>query len=352
MNETGIDCLIIGCGLSGSVIARTLAEKYGKRVLVWERRDHIGGNMFDYVDEHGILVHKYGPHSFHTNNKSLYDYICRFGDWKPYYLTCMAQIDGKNTLTPFNFSTNDTYFAHKKGEKIKRQLLCCYPNRKKIAIVELLQNPDELIKEYANFLFEKDYKPYTDKQWGILPSQLDVSIFERVPVYLSYVSTYYDDLYQFMPAISYSNYFQKLLDHPNIHVELGIDANEHIKIHSSCNELFIDGIICKKLVVYTGALDELFAGAEGVLPYRSLFFEWKHDKIDSFQDAPVVVYPQADGYTRITEYNKIPLQKVNGTTYAVEYPIPYDIKNNEPYYPILTEKGQLQYKTYKKWQMK
>mgnify|MGYP005648678375 FL=1 len=105
-------------------------------------------------------------------------------------------------------------------------------------------------------------------------------------------------------------------------------------------------------MVYTGALDELFAGAEGVLPYRSLFFEWKHDKIDSFQDAPVVVYPQADGYTRITEYNKIPLQKVNGTTYAVEYPIPYDIKNNEPYYPILTEKGQLQYKTYKKWQMK
>ena len=170
-----MDCLIVGCGLSGSVIARHLAEQ-GQSVEMWERRDHIGGNMYDYVDEHGLLVQKYGPHTFHTTNKELYDYICQFEQWQDYKLTCGAVWDGKYTPTPFNFTTIDTFYPREEAERLKQKLTAAFAEGKTATVLEVLQHPDQDIREYAEYLFRNDYAPYTAKQWGISPEEIDPSV--------------------------------------------------------------------------------------------------------------------------------------------------------------------------------
>ncbi len=343
-----MDCLVIGCGLSGSVVARYLAD-LGIKVTIWERRNHIGGNMFDYVDEYGILVHKYGPHTFHTNNKALIEYIRRFGEWEEYKLTCMAEIDGKTTPTPFNFQTIDDYYPIEEANELKRRIREAFGNRETTTVVELLEHSDEMIRGYAKFLFDKDYSLYTAKQWGVPLSEIDPSVLKRVPLRFSYDVGYFDDKYQVMPKVSYTDFFKKLLDHSNISLVLNVEALERLSISDDGQNLLIDGNIADFPVVYTGALDELFGCTEGKLPYRSLRFEWVHEDIDNFQDAPVVAYPQAENFTRITEYKKLPVQKVNGTTYAVEYSQPYELGiKAEPYYPVLTEKSQRLYKKYRR----
>lgn len=340
-----MDVLVIGCGLTGSVIARFLAEKLNKKVVIWERRNHIGGNMYDYYDEHNILVHKYGPHTFHTNNKALYDYICHFAEWKEYKLTCMAYVNGKFTPTPFNFKTIDDYFIESEAADLKERIKKVFAGRDTATVLEVLNCSDEKIRAYAQFLFDNDYSLYTAKQWGVPASEIDPSVLKRVPLRFSYDVGYFDDKYQVMPADTYTDFFKNLLNHPNIKVETGVEALEHLKIEGK--EILIDGKAQNIPVIYTGALDELFGLSEGELPYRSLRFEWKYENIDSKQDAPVVAYPQAEGFTRITEYKKLPVQNVKGTTYAVEYPLTYNETGKmEPYYPVLTENSQNIYKKY------
>lgn len=341
-----MDYLVIGCGLSGAVVARHLAER-GRQVTIWERRDHIGGNMYDYVDEHGFLVQKYGPHTFHTKKKELYDYMCRFGRWQDYKLTCGAAWGGKYTPTPFNFTTIDTFYPAEKAELLKEKLKKAFSGRDTATVVEVLAHPDEDIRGYAEFLFQNDYAPYTAKQWGVSPSEIDPSVLKRVPLRFSYEEGYFDDPYQVMPEQSFSHFFQNLLDHPNIHVELGVEALDHIQIRN--DRIFLDGAPLEIPVVYTGALDELFGGIYGRLPYRSLRFEWKYEDKESLQDAPVVAYPQEVGYTRITEYKKLPVQTGTGTSYALEYPLTYqEGTQQEPYYPVLTEQSQQQYEQYRR----
>ena len=341
-----MEYLVVGCGLSGAVIARHLAEK-GKKVTIWERRDHIGGNMYDYVDEHGILVQKYGPHTFHTKNKELFDYMCQYEQWDDYKLTCGAVWDGKYTPTPFNFTTIDTFYSLEQAEKLKGKLKKEYGNRSTATVVEVLQHPDEDIRGYAEYLFQNDYAPYTAKQWGVSPSKIDPSILKRVPLRFSYEVGYFDDAYEVMPRHSFTSFFEKLITHPNIRVELNVEALQRISVQDG--HLYLDGKILKNtVVVYTGALDELFGGIYGWLPYRSLRFDWKYSDQESLQEAPVVAYPQEKGFTRITEYKKLPVQDVKGTTYAVEYPLPYtEGEKQEPYYPVLTEESQQQYAKYK-----
>lgn len=340
-----MDALVIGCGLTGSVIARFLAEKLNKKVVIWERRNHIGGNMYDYYDEHNILVHKYGPHTFHTNNKELYDYICHFVEWKEYKLTCMAYVNGKFTPTPFNFKTIDDYFIESEAADLKERIKKVFAGRDTATVLEVLNCSDEKIRAYAQFLFDNDYSLYTAKQWGVPASEIDPSVLKRVPLRFSYDVGYFDDKYQVMPADTYTDFFKNLLNHPNIKVETGVEALEHLRIEGK--EILIDGKAQNIPVIYTGALDELFGLSEGKLPYRSLRFEWKYENIDSKQDAPVVAYPQAEGFTRITEYKKLPVQNVKGTTYAVEYPLTYNENGKmEPYYPVLTENSQNIYKKY------
>lgn len=339
-----MDCLIVGCGLTGSVIGRKLADR-GKKVVIWERRNHIGGNMYDYTDKHGIIVHKYGPHIFHTNKRALFDFMCRFSKWKSYCLACGSVIDGIETPMPFNLKTIDQFYSREKAVELKKRIEAVYKNRSTITVLEALDCQDDMIKEYTRWLFEKDYGPYTAKQWGISPDLIDKSILERVPLRLSYEEGYFNDKYQIMPEISYSNFFQALLKHPNIYVETDIDALDKLKIDDG--RLFLNNAAVQFPVVYTGALDELFNCRIGRLPYRSLYFEWKHENIDSKQLYPVVAYPAAKRFTRITEYKKLPAQNVKGTSYAIEYPLKYDNKNTEPYYPILTEESKAQYNRYR-----
>lgn len=339
--------LIVGCGLTGSVIARFLAEKLNKKVVIWDRRNHIGGNMYDYYDEHGILVHKYGPHTFHTKKKYLYDYMCQFAEWKEYKLTCMAQINGKFTPTPFNFQTIDDFYDKKEADDLKKRIRNEFGNKATATVVEVLNCNDKKIQEYAQFLFDNDYSLYTAKQWGISANEVDPSILKRVPLRFSYDIGYFDDEYQVMPATTFTDFFKSLLNHKNIEIKLGIEALEHLNVDLQNNKVFIDGEYKDIPIIYTGALDELFDNCYGKLPYRSLRFEWKYEDIDSKQDAPVVAYPQAEGFTRITEYKKLPVQDVKGTTYAVEYPLSYNENvKMEPYYPVLTEKSQRIYSKY------
>lgn len=335
------DYIVVGAGLSGAAVARHLAEK-GKHVTIWDRRQHIGGNMYDYHDEYGILVQQYGPHIFHTKNKEVYDYFCRFVQMKPYQLTYMACIDGKFTPTPFNYQTIDDFYPADKATELKKNIEKTFPGRKSATVVEVLQSDDSLVRSYGEFLFAKDYSLYTAKQWGIAPEKVDPSILKRVPLVFGYERDYFADPWQAMPETSFTDFFKALLNHPNIEVKLGVEALQHLRISDDGTRLLLDGIPCPVPVVYTGALDELFNADEGPLPYRSLRFEWHHEDKTSHQEAAVTAYPQAAEYTRITEYNKLPIQvNTNGTTYAVEYPLQYQPgTRQEPYYPLLTENSQ------------
>lgn len=337
---------IIGCGITGCVMARECAEK-GYAVTVYDRRSHIGGNLYDERDEHGILVHRYGPHAFHTNSERVWSYVRRFGEWVPYTLVCGASIDGICVPTAFNFVAVDTFFQPAEAQEIKQHLSACFPQCSTVPILELLDCEDAAVRRYARFLYEKDYAPYAAKQWATPPERLDRSIFSRVPVRLDYRNAYFDDRYQAMPKDGYTAFIAKILDHPNIRVCLG--EQPVLAFDYSEKKILLQGEEAER-IIYTGALDDLFNYQHGVLPYRSLRFEWQYEEKDSFQPLPVVAYPEAKSYTRITEYKKLPPQQVSGTTYAIEYPLPFlpDHSEQEPYYPVLTPESQAAYRQYTK----
>ena len=261
-------------------------------------------------------------------------------------MTCGAVWDGKYTPTPFNFTTIDTFFSLEKAQVLKSKLKEAFDGREFATVVEVLEHPEPDIRAYAEYLFQNDYAPYTAKQWGMSPGEIDPSVLKRVPLRFSYQEGYFDDPYQVMPIHSFTHFFENLLDHPNITIELNVEALDHLRVVNG--KLLLDGKEILLPVVYTGALDELFGCIYGSLPYRSLRFEWKYEKKNSFQNAPVVAYPQAEGYTRITEYKKLPVQDRPGTSYAVEYPLPYrEGEKLEPYYPVLTTESQKQFARYK-----
>lgn len=333
--------LIVGAGLSGAVIGRMLAES-GEDVRIVDRRRFAGGNMRDHRDPSGLMVQDYGPHTFHTKDRRLMEYMERFQEWDRYELTCGAVWDGSYTPTPFNFTTVDTFFEPEKATAIKDAFAKGHPGKETITVTEALADPDPLIREYAEYLFEKDYRPYTSKQWGKDPSEIDPSILKRVPLRLSYKDGYFDDEFQVMPAVSFSDFFDRLLDHPNIKVDLGIDAKDVLSIEDR-------KLVCDEdRAVFTGALDELFGYSLGPLPYRSLTFEWVHHDCESFQPAPVVAYPSDPDIVRITEYSKLPVQKGHGTVCAVERSHTYAPGTGlEPYYPVLTEESIALHAKYK-----
>lgn len=335
---------IVGSGIVGSVIAHELAVM-GNKVILWERRNHSGGNLFDFEDKFGIHVQMYGPHIFHTNNDYIWEYVNKYCVMKNYNLICGSMIDGVCVPTAFDFEAIDTFFPEE-ADEIKTHIKYEFGNNTSASILDMLESEDTLVKKIANFLYDKDYAPYTAKQWGINPSEVDKNIFKRVPVMFSYGSKYFNDKYQAIPLHGYMELIDNLLDHENIDVCLGVEALEFIHIENK--NVYIDDKILNGKLIYTGPIDELFGCAFGKLPYRSLRFEWKHENIESFQNMPVVAYPQAEGYTRITEYKKLPFQDVEGTTYAIEYPLPYkNGENNEPYYPVLTKNSIELYEKYK-----
>ena len=334
---------IAGSGIVGAVLAAELAKK-GHTVQVSERRAHAGGNVYDYDDEYGIHVHHYGPHIFHTNDDEVYRYVSDYCELKDFNLVCGSVMDGKCVPTSFDFSSVDTFFPEE-AEEIKAHIKAEFGDRASATVLEMLESQDSYVRRFADFLYEKDYKPYTAKQWGIDPEKVDRQIFKRVPILFSYGSKYFSDKYQAMPVKGYMEFIENLLKTPGIELRLNEEALDRFSIRD--NQVMdgdkpLDGVL-----IFTGALDELFGCKHGKLPYRSLRFEWKHEDIDSFQDMPVVAYPQAEGFTRITEYKKLPVQEVRGTTYAVEYPLPYKQgEAMEPYYPVLTEESQELFQKY------
>jgi len=336
---------VVGSGIVGCVVARELADA-GAQVIVFERRNHTGGNVYDYKDEHGIQVHLYGPHIFHTKIDRVWEYVTKYCEFKDYNLVCGSVMDGKCVPTSFDFESVDVFFPEE-ADKIKEHIKMVFGDQKSASVLEMLECEDEYVRKFAQYLYDKDYAPYTAKQWGISPDKVDRQIFKRVPVLFSYGSKYFDDPYQAMPVNGYMELIDNLLNHENIEVKTGVEALEHIKIKD--NEIYMDNEKIDGTVIYTGPIDELFECEFGKLPYRSLRFEWKYEDIESFQDMPVVAYPQAEGYTRITEYKKLPVQDVRGTTYAVEYPLPYiQGESNEPYYPVLTDESKVLFDRYTK----
>lgn len=334
---------IVGSGIVGAVLAAELAKK-GNTVQVLERRAHAGGNVYDYDDEYGIHVHHYGPHIFHTNDDEVYRYVSDNCELKDFNLVCGSVMDGKCVPTSFDFSSVDTFFPEE-AEEIKAHIKAEFGDRASATVLEMLESQDSYVRRFADFLYEKDYKPYTAKQWGIDPEKVDRQIFKRVPILFSYGSKYFSDKYQAMPVKGYMEFIENLLKTPGIELRLNEEALNRFSIRDHQvmdGDKLLDGVL-----IFTGALDELFGCKHGELPYRSLRFAWKHEDIDSFQDMPVVAYPQAEGFTRITEYKKLPVQEVRGTTYAVEYPLPYKQgEAMEPYYPVLTEESQELFQKY------
>jgi UDP-galactopyranose mutase len=345
------DYIIVGAGLAGGILARNLAENNNKKVLIVERRNHIAGNTYDFNDEHGVKVQKYGPHVLHTIVDEVYEYIIQFCEPINYRTKCEAVIDNISTSSPFNFKTIDQFYVEEEAEELKQKLLQYYDNRPSVTVVEMLESSDDNIRGFAEFLFEKDYKLYTAKQWNLKPEEIDPSVLKRVPIVLSYGDTYFYDKYEFMPKDGFVSMYEKIVNHPNITIKLGINALEHIELYEEEQVIKYDGDAIN--LIYTGAIDELFNYKFGILPYRSLHFDFKSLNTDSFQNVAIVAYPQVEGFTRITEYVKMPNQECNGwTNVAYEYPVQYD-KNAEigyePYYPVLTEESQKLYEQYKSY---
>ena len=340
------DIVIVGTGFAGSIMAYLLAND-NKRVKICERRNHIAGNMYDFVDEYGIRIQKYGPHTFHTNNKEVYDFISKFCVMENYRLKCEAIIDGEPTPSPFNFKTIEQFYDEESAQKLKNKLLNYY-GKESATVLQMLNCEDDDIREYAEFLFKKDYSLYTAKQWGKKPEEIDPSVLERVPVVFNYNDTYFYDDYEGIPQNGFTSLFENMLNHENIEICLNMDALEYISFDDEKHKILFDG---KDIpVIFTGPIDELFNNEFGNLPYRSLYFEYEYHPMESYQNVAIVAHPADEEYTRITEYTKLPFQNIDKkTVIAKEYSVEYNknnVQGNEPYYPILTEDSKMRYEKY------
>lgn len=345
------DCVIIGCGLSGMVVARSLADQ-GKKILILEKRNHIGGNIFDEYHDSGILIQKYGPHSFFTNDENIRPYIEQFIETEDCFVECKTVIDGKKIPMPFNFESIDLIYPLEHAERLKNELKECFKGKEMVSVTDLLESGNEIIVEYGQYMYEKEYCLYTAKQWGRDITTISPEIFKRVPVYLSNRKIYQSHEYQFVPKGGFTKLAQKMLDHNNITLRLNCDVLIEDKVRFADNKMIIelDGNEFHGTIVYTGEIDALFDYQYGTLPYRSLEFIEKVLAEESYQDTAIVAYPQADKITRVTEYKKLPTQDIKGKTLiSIEIPYEYDRNmpvGNEPYYPIKNDETDQIYKRY------
>ncbi|OBR92429.1 MULTISPECIES: UDP-galactopyranose mutase [Clostridium] len=346
MNKT-YDCLVIGCGLAGAVISRELAERAGKKVLIMEKRSHIAGTTYDFLNEDGILVHKYGPHIFHTYNKRVFDYISRFTKWRDYSHEVLANIYGKLMPVPFNLNSLYMAFDLKKADRLEQKLVSDYGMGQRLTIAELRNNKDSEFQELADFVYNNVFLNYTQKQWGVTPEEIDSSVIARVPILISRDNRYFQDTYQGIPANGYTSLFDKLLDHPNISLRLDTDANALLKIIEG--DIFFEDRPFKGTVIYTGALDQFFDCQFGRLPYRTVDFLFETHDVTWYQSKGTINYTVDQPFTRITEFKHLTGQNVyNKTTIMKEYPKSYTGSEGEtPYYPIISSDNFKLYEKYK-----
>lgn len=329
-----VDCLVIGAGFTGAVLAERMASQLNQKVLVVDQRDHIGGNAYDYYDEHGILVHKYGAHIFHTNSEKIWNYVSNFTSWRPYFHHVRAAIDGKVVPVPFNLNTLEMLFPHCMSQTLERSLIERYGLGAKVPILKMLEEQDSGLKELSRYIHKNVFHNYTLKQWGLKPEELDPSVTGRVPVFISRDDRYFQDTFQGIPKHGYTELFRRMLAHPNIHLLLKTTHREAIA-----------GVRFDRMI-FTGPIDEYFDYCHGPLPYRSLRFEFRHEQEASFQEVAVVNYPNEHLYTRIIEFKHFSGQKSSGTTIAYEYPEAHEPNLNVPYYPIPRAEHSQQYVKY------
>jgi UDP-galactopyranose mutase len=307
------DYLVVGAGFAGSVMAERLAAA-GKRVLVVERRHHIAGNAYDELDSSGILVHRYGPHIFHTNSDAVFAYLSRFTDWRPYEHRVLALVDGKLLPIPINLDTVNRLYDLDLGEDELEGFFA----RRAERVEQVRTSEDVVVARIGRELYEKFFRGYTLKQWGLDPSELDASVTARIPVRTNRDDRYFTDRFQAMPAAGYTAMFRRMLAHPNITVRLGSDWRQ------------LDGLVSYGEIVYTGPVDAFFEYRFGPLAYRSLEFEFETLSVEQAQPVGTVNYPNDHAYTRQTEFKHLTGQVSARTTVVREYPT----ADGDPYYPI------------------
>jgi UDP-galactopyranose mutase len=339
-----IDYIIIGSGLAGSVSANILATKYNKKVLVVEKKNHIGGNCYDFKDENNILIHKYGPHLFHTNNKKVIDYLSEFTSWDIYNHEVLAYIDGAKVPIPFNINTLYEVFPQSKAKALEDKLLQTYEYNSKIPILELKKSTDKDLQFLADFIYEKIFVNYTAKQWGMRPEDMDGAVTARVPVFIGRDNRYFNDSYQSLPKNGYTNMIQNMLNHKNIKLMLNTDFKEICELKEK--DFYLFGTRFAGKVIYTGQIDELFDYKFGDLPYRSVDMRFETIEKEYYQEKATVNYPNDYDFTRITEFKHIHPVNSNKTTILKEYPQEYVKNKNIPYYPIFTQENQNKYNQY------
>lgn len=341
-----MEALIIGCGFAGATVARKLAEQ-GLKVRMIERRNHIGGNCYDCNDEHGILIHQYGPHIFHTYSKEVYDFLSQYTKWYDYSHEVVGNVYDKIIPIPFNLNTLNIVFGEEKGNALKKELVDTYGMEARVPILELQKSESEGIHEVAEYVYQNIFLKYTMKQWEQKPEEVDQSVTARVPVLISYDNRYFQDTYQGMPEAGYTVLFENLLNHENIQIELGVDAKDVLTFDFENQKILVDGNEFNGPIVFTGAIDELFDCKLGQLPYRSLDFKFEHYDQEFYQSKGVVNYTVSEDYTRITEFKYLTGQVADTTTIIKEYPKKYtDPKTQVPYYAILSDENKQLHQKY------
>jgi len=320
------DYLVVGAGFAGATIAERLAADAGKKVLICDRRPHLGGNAYDHYDEAGVLVHKYGPHIFHTNSREVYEYLSRFTEWRPYQHRVLASVDGQLLPIPINLNTvNRMYGTNLTSFQLEEFFRSVAEPRAQIRTSE-----DVIVSRVGRELYEKFFKNYTRKQWGLDPSELDAAVTARVPVRTNCDDRYFTDTYQVMPLHGYTRMFERMLTHPNVMMLLNADYRE------------VRQMIPHAEVIYTGPIDEFFEYRFGRLPYRSIQFKFETLNVAVAQPGAVINYPNENAYTRITEFKYLTGQEHAKTTVVYEFPQ----AEGDPYYPVPRGENQQMYRKY------
>ena len=320
------DWLIVGAGFAGSVLAERIASQRDEKVLIIDRRPHIGGNAYDRYDDAGILIHQYGPHIFHTNSEMIFIYLSQFTDWLFYEHRVLARVDGKLVPIPINLDTVNRLY----GLSLDSAGLEQFFARRAEELSEIRTSEDVVVSKVGRDLYEKFFRGYTRKQWGLDPSELDRTVTARVPVRTNRDDRYFTDTFQFMPKRGYTAMFERMLNHPNIKIMLRADYRE------------VRNVVPHDRVIFTGPVDEFFDFRFGKLPYRSLRFE--HVTVDRAWCQPVAVIncPQSEPYTRVTEYKHLTGQRHSKTSLTYEFPA----ENGDPYYPVPQPQNAALYKLY------
>ena len=334
---------IFGTGISGCTIARLYAEK-GYKVNFYESKKNIGGNCYDFLDKE-IYVHKFGPHIFHTSNKDVINFVKKFAKFNGYKHRVLVNVKSKVVPLPINFQSIKDLFGKKSLEIIKL-LKKNFKNKPFVTLYELMAIKDDIIQEFTKFLYNNVYGNYTSKMWGVPLEKIDPNVISRVKIILSNVDNYFpEDKFQGLPSDGYTNMMKNMINHKNIKLFL----NSKKQITFKGKNIYIDGILNKNQIFYSGPIDQLLNFKFGVLPYRSLDIKFETIAKESFQDASVVNYPAHKSMTRISEYKKMTLQSSKYTIISKEYPGKYDAKSKKfcnRYYPIHNKNSELIYKKY------